>query len=72
MTAPPAPQPISIPEAAAFGVQDAIGDVCQRVHFITAFMSSDEKVQVYQGVIDKMQSEIDRVSERNLLSQAAA
>lgn len=68
----PAPQPISIPESATFGVQDAIGDFCQRVHFITAFMNPREKVQVYQGVIDRMHSKIDRVSEENLHSEAAA
>lgn len=71
-TAPPAPQPISIPKSATFGVQDAISDVCQRVHFITAFMNPDEKLQVCQGVIDKMQSEIDLISNRNLRSEAAA
>jgi hypothetical protein len=70
--APPAPQPISIPEGANFGVQDAISDLRQRVHFITAYMSPDEKVQVCQGVIDKMQSEIDLISNRNLRSEAAA
>jgi hypothetical protein len=70
--APPAPQLINIPEAAAFSVQDAISDFCQRVHFITAYMSPDEKVQVYQGVIDKMQSEIDLISKGNLRSEAAA
>jgi hypothetical protein len=71
-TSMPVPQPISIPESATFGVQDAIGDFCQRVQFITAFMNPREKVQVYQGVIDRMHSEIDRVSEENLNSEAAA
>jgi hypothetical protein len=71
-TAHPAPQPISIPKSATFGVQDAISDVCRRVHFITAFMNPGEKLQVCQGVIDKMQSEIDLISNRNLRSEAAA
>jgi hypothetical protein len=70
--APAAPLPISIPESAAFGVQDAIRHSCQYVNDIAAYMKPDEKVRVYQGVIDRMQSAIALISEGNPRSEAAA
>jgi hypothetical protein len=68
----PAPQPISIPESAAFGVQDAIRHSCQYLNDIAVFLNPNEKVQVYQAVINKMQSEIDLISKESLRSKAVA